>query len=238
MMNFTFEDRPYSGKNFRPRPEIHLDKRTGLMIVATPWGARQSAKSVIEKVTDYLMLAQQDIEATSPFQGLSYFSRHANNLRTAVLLANDYLFRNENKEEYRSGVELFAASVENQELVWLQVGHPQVFLSRANHALLPIGTQHDLSFDLSGQSPHPLPALPGQMLGLDPTLPLNLNSFRVRQGDKLYLIAHSHPPEALFSLHEPSLDKLSRTFSLSNPELAFWIGILGMDPPAQFQEET
>lgn len=232
-MSFVFEERPYSGRHFRPRPEIHLDRQSNLLIVATPWGPRSAARKVIDRMTDYLMLAREDREATSPFQHLSCLSSQANNLRIAALLANDALFRDDNRSEYKSGVEIFAGMLEDDEFVWLQGGNPQILLSRKGRSLQPLGSQIDLAYDLS-EGEQIMPALPAQLLGLDSTLNLNINSFRAQPGDRVILLSHSHLPDPLFKMKasDVTLDKLSRELASSHPDLAFWLGILKISATA------
>ncbi len=226
-MNFSFNERPYSGRTFRPRPEIHLDLESKLLIVATPWGPREAARKVIERMTDYLALAREDSEATSVFQKMSCLSTAANRLRTATLLANESLFRDDNRDEFRSGVEIFAGTLEEDEFVWVQSGNPQILLSRPGRKLLPLGSQIDLSFDFSTEG-EILPGLPSQLLGLDSSLNLSINSFRARAGDKLALVSHSHLPESIFSAQtdQISVEGLSRAVASATPNHAFWVGVL------------
>ena len=229
-MALIFEERPYSGKTFRPRPEIHLDSQSGLLIVATPWGSRAPARIAIERMVDYLSLAMEDREATSPFPRLSCLSTQANNLRIATLLANEAIYREENKSEYRAGVELFACILEDDELVFLQAGNPQVLLARGDRTLMPLGSQIDLAFDLSEDS-DPLPALPAHLLGLDSTVNFNINSFRARPGDRLVLLSHSHLPTSLFTYPsgEATLPSMTSRLAKEHPDLAFWLGFLTLD---------
>lgn len=226
-MNLHFTERPFSGSTFRPRPEISIDSDGKTLIVATPWGPREGARRVIDRMTDYLSLTREDNEATSPFEKVSCLSVHANRLRIATLLANESLYREENKTEYRSGVELFAGVLEDDEFVWLQVGNPQILLSREQRKPLPLGSQIDLSFDFS-EGKELLPGLPSQMLGLDSSLNLTLNSFRARPGDRVALISHSHLPEGVFSLEGSTLnvDSLAKLIATSSPNHAFWVGLL------------
>ena len=226
-MILKLNERPYSGSTFRPRPEIHLDSATGTFIVATPWGSRDVARKVIDRMNDYLALSREDSEATSPFQKLSCLSDQANALRIATLLANEAVYREENRTEYRSGVELFAGLLTDDEFVWVQSGNPQILLHRAGRTLLPLGSQIDLSYDMS-EGDGLLPALPSQLVGIDSTLNFNINSFRARQGDKLVLISHSHMPTSLFGLKDADieLDALSRHLSKTHPDHAFWLGLL------------
>lgn len=227
---FKLDERPYSGKTYRPRPEIHLDPQTNLLIVATPWGTRAAARKVIDRMTDFLSLAREDKEATSPFQRLSCLSTQANNLRISALLANEDLYRDDNLQEYKSGVELFAAVMEQDEFVWLQAGNPQILLGRKGRNLLPIGSQIDLSFDIS-EGEALLPPLPSQLLGLDSSLNLNINSFRARPGDRVILLSHSHLPEGLFHVEgaDAELDSMSRKLAGAYPDLAFWLGVLTIE---------
>lgn len=223
-----FEERPYAGKTFRPRPEIHVDEAAQLLIVATPWGARGAAKKVIERMTDYLSLARGDDEATSPFERLSCLSNQANNLRIATLLANEAVYREDNTQEYRSGVEVFAALLDENEIVWVQAGGPHILLGRPGRTLLPIGSNIDLAYDMSETDGELLAPLPSQLLGLDSSLNLNINSFRSHPGDRVVLLSYSHLPETLFSLqdNERTLESLSKRLATAQPDMAFWLGIL------------
>lgn len=224
----TFEERPYAGKTFRPRPEIHIDEAAQSLIVATPWGARSAAKKVIERMNDYLSLAREDDEATSPFERLSCLSNQANNLRIATLLANEAVYREDNTQEYRSGVEVFAALLDENEVVWVQAGGPHILLGRHGRTLLPLGSNIDLSYDLSDQETGWLPPLPSQLLGLDSSINLNINSFRSHPGDRVVLLSYSHLPELLFSLpdEQRELEPLSKRLATEQPDMAFWLGIL------------
>lgn len=235
-MNLRLNERPYSGTTFRPRPEIHLDASSGTFIVATPWGPRDAARKVIDRMNDYLALAREDAEATSPFQKLSCLSDQANALRIASLLANEALYREENRNEYRAGVELFAGLAKDDEFVWVQAGNPQILLARPGRTLIPLGSQIDLSYDLS-EGPDLLPALPSQLVGLDSTLNLNINSFRLRGGDKLVLVSHSHLPTSLFGLEESqvTVESLSRHLARVHPDHAFWLGILELGEAAALE---
>ncbi len=233
-MDILFDERPYSGSTFRPRPEIHIDRESGLLIVATPWGPREAARKVIDRMTDYLALSRKDSEVTSPFQRLSCLSDDANGLRTAVMLANEALFRDDNRNEYRAGVEVFAGVLNDEEFIFAQAGNPQILLSRPGRSLVPLGAQVDLSFDFS-EGTELLPALPSMLLGLDSSLNLTIGSFRVQTGDRVVLLSHSHLPQNIFSLaHESiSIDELSRSLATAQPDHAFWLGILQLKAEAQ-----
>lgn len=232
-MKLSFTSQPYAGSDSRPTPEVLLDTSVNTLIVATPWGSRESARKVTERMIEYLSFASQDLEATSPLPRLSCLSTAANNLRTAAMLANEMLYREDNREEYRAGVEIFAATLSQNELSWVQVGGPHIMLGRGSDTLLPIGSSIDLALDL-GESNEAgarrLPALPAQLLGLDSQVNLTINSFRARANDQLVLLSHSRTPAAMFSLRSDRLeaDKIVQTLAHNDANTAFWLGLLSI----------
>lgn len=221
------QGRPHRASQIRPEPEFQLDAETNLLLIVTPWGPRSVARKTLSIISESYAVAKGDSDATTPYARLSCLSNEANSLRAAVLLANDTLHREENKEEFKCGVELFAASFIDNEFVWVQVGQPHVLLSRKNGLLLPLGSCVDLSVDLSSGETM-LPALPNQMLGVDSSLNLNMNSFRVQPGDRLIFLSHSAPPHVLYNTatENLNLDELTRRLASAAPNTAFWIGIL------------
>ena len=226
-MSLQFEERSFSGRVFRPRPEIHMDPSAKILIVATPWGARSAARKAIERILEYLALSMGDVEATSPFQRLSSLSPAGNNLRVATLLANDAIFREDNKSEYKAGVEIFACIFDEDECVFLQVGNPHVLLERGGQTLMPLSSQIDLAFDMS-EGAQVLPALPAQLIGIDSTANMNINSFRIQKDDRIVLLSHSFLPASIFSLKpgDISVDRLTTALATADADLAFWLGVL------------
>jgi hypothetical protein len=240
-MKLQFQSRPYPGENSRPNPEVHIDEATNSLFVVVPWGKREAAKKVIDRMVEYLAFAAQDKEATSPLSRLTCLSNSANNLRTAALLANDMIFREDNLDEYRSGVELFGATLDQNELSWLQVGGPQLLLGRGSQPFLPLGSNIDLSLDLRDwRSKTELPALPAQLLGLDSHVNLTINSFRARSGDRLVLLNHSRIPEIVFSwkANSLSMDEMVRLLANHSPQSAFWLGVLEVEASPQESQLT
>ncbi len=228
-MKFDFQHRPYSGKQPRPTPEVHFEASLNTLIIAIPWGPRSGARKVIDRVLEFLAFASQDKEATSPLPKLSCLSDSANNLRIAALLANDMLYREDNRDEYHVGVELLALTLSGNELSWVQVGGPNVLLARKNQTLLSLESKTDLSLDCSEQKDgRPLTPLPGQLLGLDSNVNVSVNSFRTRAKDRLILLAHSQPPSVVYTwtAADLQLDKMIRDVATSAPQRAFWLGSL------------
>jgi hypothetical protein len=219
-------ERSYSGKLLRPTPEIHIEEDGSIGIIATPWGARQGAKKVIEILKDYVLSARQDMEATSPFQKLTCISPLANNLRAAIMLANDSLYREDNKAEYLSGVEVLVFAHAQQELAFAQVGSPHFFLAREGMPWIPLSVQVDLATELS-LPPQLLAPLPQNLLGLHTTTNMNVASFKVQPADRLVFLSHTIVSHPLFTspFHESTLDAVSSQLAKQYPDAPFWLGV-------------
>ncbi len=222
----AIDERSYSGKLFRPSPEIHIEEDGSFGVIATPWGNRSAARKVIETLIDFVMSARQDDEVTSPFQKLTCLSPLANNLRVAVMLANDKIYREDNKAEYVSGVELLVFSHSQGELAYSQVGSPHLYLVRASMPWIPLSIQIDLSTEMS-LPPNLLPPLPQNMIGLHPTTNMNIASFRTQPNDRLVMLSHSMASDPVFShsFEQANLDSISQTLARHHPEIPFWLGV-------------
>ncbi|MBX3020834.1 MAG: hypothetical protein KF799_04095 [Bdellovibrionales bacterium] len=220
-------ERSYGGQLFRPAPEIYLEEDGSFGVIATPWGNRNAAKKVIETLKDYVLSARQDLEATSPFQKLTCLSGLANSLRVGVMLANDSIYREENKSEYMSGVEVLVFAHQEGELSFAQVGYPHFFLARQGMPWIPLSVQIDLSTELS-QPPEILPPLPQNLIGLHSTTNMNVASFKTQAHDRLVFLSHTVVSNPLFHLpyESTSLDQVSATLASQYPNLPFWLGVL------------
>lgn len=221
------EERSFSGRVFRPRPELLCEAEGNLCLVATPWGPRASARKVIQSVVDFFHSARADEEVTSPFQLISGLSPMANNLRAAIMLANDTLYREDNRNEYLAGVELFAAARRGSELVWAHVGGPHVFLDRPGLDLQMVSAAPD--FSLSHTSANQLLApLPQALLGVGPTTNLSLHSTHLQGDDRVVLLQRSLVPPRLQTLpqNDRKLNTMSQLLARQSADLPFWLGIL------------
>lgn len=221
------DERSYSGQIFRPRPETFFEEDGSFGVIATPWGPRAGAKRAIEILKDYVLSARQDMEATSPFQKLTCLSPLANTLRVGVMLANDSLYREENKNEYIAGVELLVFAHQFGELAFAQVGHPNLFLARPGMPWIPLGVQFDLATEVS-HPPEILPPLPQNVIGLHTTTNLNVSSFKTQARDRLIFLSHSHVSHPLYTVpfERTSLDKISASIAQTYPHLPFWLGVM------------
>jgi hypothetical protein len=216
------EERSFGGDIFRPTPEIHIEDTGTLAIVATPWGQRASSKRLMQSIVDFFHSARTDAEVTSPFQRLSCLTSTGNSLRSALMMTNDLIYREDNKDEYLSGFELFAAARQNQELTWTTVGQPHVFLLRKK-VFTALSVAVESSVDPTVQAPLPL-----QLLGLFSTSNFEVRTIKLQPEDKIVLLSRSQFPSDLFlgGTSEPTLDSLSLKLAKDNSRMPFWLGIL------------
>jgi len=221
------QERSYNGKFTRPRPEIYIEEQASLVIIATPWGVRSGARRAIQTITDFYLSAMNDIEVTSPFQKLTCLSPTANSLRASIMLANDVVSQEENRNEYLSGLEIFVAARAGQEFSFIQLGFPQVFLDRQDADVITTGCLTDLSLDF-GPKRNSYPPLPNSLLGIHSTTSPTIRTLRLLENDRLLLVSHSWIPSEFFKLTraQRTLGGLSSSFSTNVPDEPFWVGIL------------
>lgn len=222
-----FEERSYSGHRVRPRPEYQFLAEEGLLVVSTPWGPRSAAKNSVKTVSDFISANFRDPEATSPFPRIPALSDLANTIRIGALMVNDHLARHENREEYRAGVEFFAAMKKDREISWIQVGQPQVILLRAGRTPLLLNANIDLSMEVpphEGSSPDPLPS---DCLGIQSIPPLFINSFRSQPGDRVLLLSYTWPPQEIYHLTESqwNLEDITSALVAADENQPFWLGL-------------
>lgn len=219
--------RSYGGKMFRPTPEVLIHNDLSFGAIVTPWGPRQAATRAIEILQDFVLSARQDVEATSPFQKLSCLSPLANTLRVAVMLVNDTLYREDNKSEYLSGIEVLVFAQSHGELAFAQVGSPHLILARGGLPLIPLSIQMDLATEMSRKS-NLLSPLPQNLIGLHTTSNINISSFKVQPKDKLMFLSHSlvSVPNVNVMNLPADFDRISDSLAKTYRDLPFWLGLV------------
>ncbi len=217
--------RSYGGKIFRPKPLVHEEEN--LLVMVSCWGPGDQAQTVVEDVSKYVAAAMGDVEVTSHFEYLTCLSDQANYLRIATLLANENIFRGENKNEFVSGYELTVVLRHKNQLSWAQVGGPHILIRRNGQPLMPLTIQLDVSSEVHASKL--LAPLPHWLLGLDSTCQVQCGDVRFNSQDQLVLASSAHLSKALFtdrSSEALSLEKVTQWMIQDNPENPFWLGLL------------
>lgn len=223
------QDRSYSTKLFRPKPQIHQEEDGSLIVIATSWGQPEHAERARDEVVKYVTAAKSDVEVTSPFEFLTCLSDEVNYVRTGVLIANDILYRGENRNEYFSGVELLAVFKRGPQVAWAQVGCPSLFIRRARQGMQPLSVGQDLSAEMS-TAEESLPPLPAQLLGLDPTCYVQCGHTYVKEEDQLVLLASTAVSTSLWvqNFEDLQLSSITQKMIQENPDSPFWLGLISM----------
>ncbi|MBO9667433.1 MAG: hypothetical protein J7501_11560 [Bdellovibrio sp.] len=223
------QERSYSTKIMRPKPLIHSEEDGSLVVVATSWGQPEHGQRALDEVVKYVSAAKADVEVTSPFEFLTCMTDETNYVRTALMIANDALYRGENKNSYNSGVEILVIFKRGLQLAWAQVGSPSMFIQRENQKLQPLSINTDLSSELRSSEEN-LPPLPGQLLGLDRTCYIQCGHTFVREGDQIVLLAGTSIATSLWTLepHEGNLGRITDRMIQEEPESPFWLGLISV----------
>ena len=222
----NIDSRSYGGKLFRPTPEI-FQRGGDLLIIATSWGSKDSAKNLIKTISEYHSTHESDMEVTSPFGICTSLSPLANQLRTSLLIANDQLYSEENSNEYQSGVEILTICQNGEEFCLGQIGGPHVFVDRTNSNLIPLVPSWDLATEMCTTPQLPSP-LPKDLAGIDRSVQINIKSIRRFDRDRLILLSRSYIPNAFYTLPRGrrTLSSISQALSKSDPVCPFWLGIV------------
>ncbi len=220
------QERSYSSKIFRPKPHLHVEADGSLLVVTTSWGQPEHAQLVADEIAKYVTAARGDVEVTSPFEFLTCLSDQANHLRIGMMIANDVLYRGENKAEYVSGVEVLAIARSEGEVAWAQVGAPHLLLRRSGRPLVPLATAFDHSFELSLKGGLSAP-LPSKLLGVEPACNIVCGDLQAGDKDLLVLLSSSLLPQSLWTDSGPmDLQAITRHLVQEDPDSPFWLGLV------------
>ncbi|MFM6927978.1 MAG: hypothetical protein ACKOX6_05905 [Bdellovibrio sp.] len=223
------QERSYSTKIMRPKPLVHSEEDGSLVVIATSWGQPEHAQRAIEEVVKYVNAAKADVEVTSPFEFLTCVTDEVNYVRTGLLIANDALYRGENKNQYFSGVEILVLFKRGSQIAWGQVGCPSLLIQRQNQSLQPLSMGLDLSAEMKS-SEIELAPLPGQLLGLDRTCNIQSGHTLTQEGDQLVLLASTTVATSLWGLppYQADLTHVTNRMIQESPETPFWLGLIAV----------
>lgn len=229
MISMKLNERSYSTKIIRPKPLIHQEDDGSLIVLATVWGQAEHGQRAIDEVVKYVNAAKADVEVTSPFEYLNCLTDEANYVRTALHIANDILYRGENRKEYLSGVEIMALFCRGNQVAWAHVGCPSLFIQRSDRRLQPLSIGMDLSSELKDQN-EVLAPLPAQLLGLEPTCHVRSGHTRISDGDQLILLGSSLIANSLLirPFGKFALADITNRMIQEEPENPFWLGLVDL----------
>lgn len=161
-----------------PIPQLLLRKNEDFefLMCATPWGDNQGVELAFDEIEQYLTAALQDTEVTSPFERFEFYEKELNELRIALLLANEKVYRSVNQQEYVSSCELTILLRNKNRIYFAMIGDHQLLLRRKNQ-LEVISSQGD-------PSDHGFPV---QMLGIYKQCLPRCGAVSLQDGDLCFL---------------------------------------------------
>lgn len=222
-----FTSRSYSGKLFRPKPEIFSDDENQRLIIVTPWGERNLARKSIEDINNFLSEVQMDDELTIPSGTVANLKLNESKLFNALSLVHKQISQLENADEYTNALEVTAIEIQNSKISWAQAGHPNLYLARPGCSLIPLSHQTDLSLETCKNGALS-PPMPNNLLGLGSISQIYSQSFSLQPSDKIILTSKSYIPKEFYQLSfsKCDLDHISHIFSQQDTESPFWLGLI------------
>ena len=207
------EHRCFSGANFRPKPEVLVNEELQLFAIVTPWGPSFQTKKVLEFLVQNYENFYVDKEKTNIYSKLQSLSEEENILRTLLLSCNEWVFNEQNKaEECNFGYELVCGNFKNGKLIFLQAGHPFIYLDRPEIPLQSLG--HVLDFSgLFSRKGRRLPPLPSTLIGVHPDTHFPVFSIPVHSRDRLVFISRDFC--SWFSFGNTKIQEKPGSFSVS-----------------------
>lgn len=221
------KERSYSGRSARPKPLVREEFGGELWVIATTWGNADAGPVIVEEIVKYISAARGDVEVTSPFEFRTCYTSEANALRVAALLANDQLYRGENKSDYNSMIEIVALWKKERQISWVQCGGPQIFMKKPGQDLYALSVMIDNARDILGVHGEISP-LPSVGLGLENSCALSVGSCVMEPEDQLVLLSSSKTPRDLWQLTDSELDlqKIVKKIGPQMDDQPFWLALL------------
>lgn len=147
-----------------------------LILILRTWGAAEHNQKFVDEVVHYLSSTQADLEVTTPFDYQENLSSLANRTRVALLLAHDYFYRSENKNEYLIGFEATVLFKSKNEIAWSSVGRFEIgkIVGTALSYYVCNGT--DLDSEV---------LLPVQLIGIEREIDINSGSLALNPDEKI-----------------------------------------------------
>lgn len=221
-MNLKLHHRCFPGSSFRPTPAVSHSKRH--VSIVTPWSTNiETAQKIIQFFEEAYQVLSKDQDSTVPFPQMQSLSVHENHIRTALLKLNEHIFSQYNQEKLTLGFEAVFIVRTMTQMIFAQIGHPQVYLSRQDLALQPIGPAFTLSSSFSQKSTR-LPPLPQTLLGVFPDAPIWIHSVKIQPKDHIILVSRNFIPSSFFTEKNKSFTSLSQILAQDCESEPFWLG--------------
>lgn len=213
------EERSYAGTFFRPKPMILASDEPQSLIVVTSWGERDESDRVVRVFQEQLKM-DDSLELTTPFGRIESLGHKANQIRTAALLSNDFLYREANRTEFICGMEFLGLVYDKGVLSWVQIGAPSLLIQWKGQ-IQPLAYSFDQSWQYRQSSP-----ILSTGLGLESSCQLNCGSLHIDAEAELFLVSRDSLAPGIFHQSSLTLPALTKILVQSSEESPFWAGHL------------
>ena len=221
-----FAEQLYRSKTRLPKPEYFIEPDGSFGVIVSCWGQESAANKAIEHVIQLKNVYAQDRDHTSPFSFLDSLSYETNRLRQNLMNLNDFLYAEDNQNEFKNGYEVLIFSRTQNEWSWAQVGGPNIILNRKLQAhILQSSNTGTIRF---GSSKDPLP---GSLLGLYRTISIQCGSVRTDSNDEIIFytgdLSAPHLNESFLKLSD--LKNRVQSLVKNQQDKAFWLASLNYE---------
>jgi hypothetical protein len=159
-----------------PTTQVHSLLDDQLLIFLRSWNGIDANQKIIDEINHFLSAANADLEVTTPFDFIENLSSLANKVRISTLLANDIIYKTENKEKYLHGYELAIIFKNQQEIAWSTVGRFEI---------QAVKNQKSISISHGGQFLDDQILLPVSLLGIEREPAVSTGSIAVKNLDQM-----------------------------------------------------
>ena len=184
-----------------------------LILILRTWGSSEHNQKFVDEVVHYLSSTQADIEVTTPFDYQENLSSLANRTRVALLLAHDYFYRSENKNEYLIGFEATVLFKSKNEIAWSSVGRFEIGKIIGTTLRPYVSNGSDLDSEV---------LLPVQLIGIEREIDINSGSLALNSEEKL-VVASTFRNEIFVSENSNSIESL---LDVRNGSGACWFSVI------------
>lgn len=186
-----------------------------MTLVVRAWGSQEFNQKLIDEVSYYLSSAQAELDVTSPFDFKENLSSLANKTRISLLLAHDFFYKTQNKNEFLVGFEVTVFFQIKNELAWSSVGR---------FSLKRIKNLYMQSLFDSGTDRDDETLLPTELLGVEKETEINTGSMLLVPNSQL-LLSSVYGGQMVFETtnsHQTSLLPVNNTMS-------YWYSLITVD---------
>lgn len=215
----NINERSFSGRFFRPRPVVNIDDNSKSLLLAVPWGAKESAENVLLSTREAIVGSggQFDPELTVAVGQTPVVENTQQKLCRSVRVSNEKNYHQYNATDYTSAAEFLGLVVEDKTLTWAQVGAIHLLIYNQK-GLQPLCYSPDWAWQIQQDAP-----LLCQGVGLDLSCQIQTGSYRLLGGETVICIARSYIPQQLFAATSPDLEEMTRILAEESEQTPFWI---------------